>query len=58
MTCVSLELFQMGGGVQSSQTPSLHEHSWAVLSGMLPHWDSTRVCLNMQSFPVTRRERE
>lgn len=31
MTCVSLELFQMGGGVLSSLTPFSHEHSWAVL---------------------------
>lgn len=38
MTCMSLELFQMGGGVLSSLTPFLHEHSWAVLFGILPHW--------------------
>lgn len=37
MTSVSLEPFQMGGGVLSSITPFLHEHSWAVLLGILPH---------------------
>lgn len=59
MTCVSLEPFQMGGGVLSSLTPLLHEHSWAVLFGIRPHCrellqlrGSTCVCLNMQSLPA------
>lgn len=59
MTCASLEPFQMGGGVLSSLTPFLHEHSWAVLFGILPHCSellqlrgSTCVCLNMQSLPA------
>lgn len=59
MTCVSLEPFQMGGGVLSSLTPFLHEHSWAVLFGIPPHRrellqlrGSTCVCLNMQSLPA------
>lgn len=59
MTCASLEPFQMGGGVLSSLTPWLHEHSWAVLLGIPPHCSeslrlrgSTCVGSNMRSLPA------
>lgn len=65
MTCVSLEPFQMGGGVLSSLTPFLHEHSWVVLFGILPRWseslrrrDSTCVCLNTPSLFQSEKDQD